>query len=145
MMEISFNCFGHQRAHVKHTLPKLSKKGIAMSKDEPGVSSYRESISSKLGQLKQIMLDVEDVPALKTMELELGKLYESMKGHEQKRVAMEPETRSHKRGLSFSRDTRPCKPKIVEDLYCVNYPTICLPNLSTSLEVACDASVGPFL
>ena len=104
---------------MKHTLPKVSKKGIAMSKDEPGVSSYRESVSSKLGQLKQIMLDVEDVPALKTMELELGKLYKSMKGLEQKRVEVGPETPSHMRGPTASGDTRACKPKFVEDLYCV--------------------------
>lgn len=88
------------------------KKGTAMSKDEAGVPSYRESISSKLGELKQIMLDVDDVPALKTMELELGKVYESMKaglgGQGQ-----ETETRS------VSGDTRACKPKIVEDLYSV--------------------------
>ena len=57
------------------------------------------------------MLDMEDVPALKTMELELGKLVytsKSMKevldGHGQ---AVKNETPSV------------CKPKIVEDLYSV--------------------------
>ena len=94
-----------------------------MSKEEAEVSSYRESICSKLGELKEIMLDVEDVPALKTMELQLIKVYQSMKevlaGHGQKRVAVEAEKRSHKRGVSVSGDTRACKRKIVEDLYSV--------------------------
>ena len=70
------------------------KKDIAMSNDEAGVSSYRESMSSKLGELKQNMLDMEDV---------LG-------GHGQKSVAVEPETPSHKRGPTVSGDTRACKP-----------------------------------
>ena len=66
-----------------------------LSKDEP----YRESISSKLGHLQQTMLVVEHVPALKTMELELGKLYKSMKevlnGNGQKSVDVKNETPSH--------------------------------------------------
>lgn len=98
------------------------KTDIAIS-NEAEVSSYRESIGSTLGELKDIMLDVEDVPALKTMELQLSKVYQIMKevlgGHGQKRVAVEAETRSHKRGVSVSGDTRVCKPKIVEDLYSV--------------------------
>ena len=96
-----------------------------MSKDEPGVSSYRASISSKLGRLNQIMLDVEDVPALKTMGLELGNLVctiQSMKevlgGHGQAED-VKNETPSRKRGPTVSGATRACKPKIVEDLYSV--------------------------
>ena len=100
------------------------KKGLKkMSKDEPGVSSCRASISSKLGRLNQIMLDVEDVPALKTMELELGKLVctiKSMKevlgGHGQA-VDVKNETPSHKRGPTVPEASRACKPSIVEDLY----------------------------
>lgn len=94
------------------------KKDMALSKDEAEVSSYRESIGSKLGELKEIMLDVDDISSLKTLELQLSKVYESMKevlgGHGQK-----AETRSHKCGVSVSGDTRACKRKIVEDLYSV--------------------------
>lgn len=93
-----------------------------MSKDQPGVSSYRASINSKLGRLNQLMLDVEDVPALKNMELELGKLYLSMKevlGGHGHAVDVKNETPSNKRGPTVSEATRACKPKIVENLYSV--------------------------
>lgn len=127
-MKSSFNYFRTTAgAHGAHSSPltdiMASKKDIAMSKDQAELSSYRESIGSKLGKLKEIMLDVEEVQALNTMELQLSKVYQSMKevlgGRGQKRVAVEPETRSRKRDVSVSGDTRVCKPKIVEDLYSV--------------------------
>lgn len=101
-MKKSFNQFWTPAgAHGAHSPPVTNS--MSFKKDEAGVSSYRESISSKLGDLQQIMLDVEDVPALKTMELELGNLLKSMKevlGGQ----GLEAETPSH---------------KIVEDLYSV--------------------------
>lgn len=138
-MKSSFNCFRTTAgAHGAHSSPATDrmafKTDIATSKDDAEVSSYRESIGSKLGELKKVMLDVEEVPALKTMELQLSKVYESMKevlgGHGQKRVAV----------VSVSGDTRACKRQVFEDLYAV--PDDVFAEFEYSLEVPCDASLS---
>lgn len=84
-------------------------KGIAISKEKANVSSYRESITSKLQELEEIVLDMKDVSALKTIDFNLGKVYEVTKdgsrksnddkvlgGQAKKRVAYEEITRSRK-------------------------------------------------
>lgn len=63
----------------------FTKKGIVMSKEEVDVSSYRQSITSKVQELEENMLDVKDVSALKMVEFNLSKVYEST--NEKKSVA----------------------------------------------------------
>ena len=80
-----------------------------MSKEEADVSSYRASITSKLQELEEIILDVGDASALKTIDSNLGKVYEGTKdgskkndddkvvgGQAKKRVAVEELPRSRK-------------------------------------------------
>jgi len=93
------------------------------------------------------MLDVEDVSALKTMELELGKLYQSVKevlsGHGQKNVDVKNETSSHKRGPILCQETQGRASLRLSRSYTPS-PTIYLPNLGTSLDFSCEHSVGIF-
>lgn len=107
-----------------------------MSKEETDIASYRESITSKLQALEETILDMEDVSVLKTIDFNLGKVYEGTKakvlgGHEKKRVAVEETARSHKRwfgaggasetspGVAVSGDSRAGKPKFIEGLQTV--------------------------
>lgn len=111
-------------------------KGIAMRKEEADVSSCRESITSKLQELKETILDMEDISALRTIEFNLGKVYEGMKekdlgGQAHKRVAVEETARSRKPwsgaqrasetspGVSVSADARVGKPKFLEDVFTI--------------------------
>lgn len=136
-----------------------------MSKEEADVSSYRAIIASKLQELEEIILDVEDVSALQTIDFNLGKLHEGTKdgskkndddkvvgGQAKKRVAVEELPRSRKPwsgshhsfvgspGVAVSGDARVGEAEILEDEY--TYPTTYLTNISTSLQVACDGGVG---
>lgn len=105
------------------------KKGIDMSKEEAGIASYRESITSKLQAFEETILVMEDVSALKTIEFNLGKVYEGTKekvlgGQAKQRVAVEETARSRKgwfdaegasetsAGVSVSGDARVGKPKL---------------------------------
>lgn len=99
-----------------------------MSKDEAQVSSHRESISSKLGDLKEIMLDVQDVPALKTMEFHLNKVYEGMKEVLGGYVAVEAK-RDRISVVFLCQETQGRARLNLSRIY-TPYPTINLPNLS---------------
>lgn len=115
-----------------------------MSKEEAGVSSYRASITSKLQELGDLILDVGDVSALRTMDFNLGKVYEGTKdgskkndddkvvgGQAKKRVAVEELPRSRKPwsgshgssvgspGVPVSGDARVGEIEILEDEYTI--------------------------
>lgn len=106
---------GYGGAHCSSVVDRMAFiKGIAMmSKEEADASSYRKSITSKLQELEETILDVEDVTALKTIEFDLGKVYEVLDGHAKKRVAVEAKTRSHKPGASVSGHSRVGEPKSI--------------------------------
>lgn len=132
-------------------------KGIGISKEEADVAHYRERITSKLQELKETILDMDGVSALKTIEINMGKVFEGTKekvlgGHAKKRVAVEETACSHKPwsgaqgasetspGASVSEDTRVGKPACLE--MCTLFPPTCLPNLSFNLQVLCETWVG---
>lgn len=115
-----------------------------MSKDEADVSSYRASITSKLQELEEIILDVGDLSALKTIDFNLGKVCEGTKdgckkkdddkvlgGHTKKRVATEELPRSRKPwsgshgffvgspGVPISGDARVGETESLDDEYAI--------------------------
>lgn len=119
-------------AHCSSVVDRMAFiKGIASSKEEADDPSHRESITSKLQELEETILDVEDVTAMKTIEFNLGKVYEVLSGHAKKRVAVEENKPSHKPwsgaqsasetspGGSVSGDASVGKPKFLEDMYTI--------------------------
>ena len=112
------------------------KKVISIGKGVADASSYLECIALKVQELEGIILDAEDVSALKTIECDLRNVYERAKekdtvGRAEKQVAVWQKTRKPSpgadgasktsRGFSASARARVGTPKPVEDLYL--YPT----------------------
>lgn len=110
------------------------KKVISIGKEEADASSYLECIALKVQELEGIILDAEDVSAMKTLKFDLRNVYERAKekatvGRAEKQVAVGQKTRKPSpgadgasktsRGVSASARARVGTRKPVEDLHCV--------------------------
>ncbi|CAM9712483.1 unnamed protein product [Ectocarpus sp. 6 AP-2014] len=120
--------FGYHLANVERILRLFAvarmpfQRSTFIGKEGTDASSYLESIALKVQELEGIMLDVEDVSALKALEFDLRDVYERAKEkaavHHVKKQAEKtsPKTSSD---VSVRANERVATPKVVEDLECI--------------------------